>query len=110
MRLAIFRTAVMIGMRTVGVAQLVRAPDCGSGCRRFKSGHPPLANNPGKLAKAASFSGFSRLMWSKSCRAMTISRRFFGPAGLAFPGFQFLDSVDVSPLTCYDTIRKNKEH
>src|SRR4051812_12773693 len=25
----------------VGVAQLVRAPDCGSGCRRFESGHPP---------------------------------------------------------------------
>ena len=26
----------------VGVAQLVRAPDCGSGCRRFESGHPPF--------------------------------------------------------------------
>ena len=25
----------------VGVAQLVRAPDCGSGSRRFESGHPP---------------------------------------------------------------------
>ena len=24
-----------------GVAQLVRAPDCDSGCRRFKSGHSP---------------------------------------------------------------------
>ncbi len=30
--------------RVVGVAQLVRVPDCGSGCRRFKSGHPPLAS------------------------------------------------------------------
>ena len=28
--------------RVVGVAQLVRVPDCGSGCRRFKSGHPPF--------------------------------------------------------------------
>ena len=26
----------------VGVAQLVRAPDCGSGGRRFNSGHPPF--------------------------------------------------------------------
>jgi hypothetical protein len=26
----------------VGVAQLVRAPDCGSGSRRFESGHPPF--------------------------------------------------------------------
>ncbi len=25
----------------VGVAQLVRAPDCGSGGRRFDSGHSP---------------------------------------------------------------------
>ena len=25
----------------VGVAQLVRAPDCGSGGRRFESDHPP---------------------------------------------------------------------
>ncbi len=25
----------------VGVAQLVRVLDCGSRCRRFKSGHPP---------------------------------------------------------------------
>ena len=24
-----------------GVAQLVRAPVCGTGCRRFKSGHSP---------------------------------------------------------------------
>ena len=27
----------------VGVAQLVRAPDCGSGGRRFNSGRPPFA-------------------------------------------------------------------
>ena len=26
----------------VGVAQLVRVPDCDSGCCRFESGHPPL--------------------------------------------------------------------
>src|ERR1700737_4425554 len=26
----------------VGVAQLVRAPDCGSGSRRFESAHPPF--------------------------------------------------------------------
>lgn len=25
----------------VGVVQLVRAPDCDSGCCRFESGHPP---------------------------------------------------------------------
>src|SRR5579883_2677754 len=41
--LAIFPKPVMIDEHTVGVAQLVRAPDCGSGCRRFESGHPPIA-------------------------------------------------------------------
>ena len=29
------------GPSTVGVAQSVRAPDCGSGGRRFKTGHSP---------------------------------------------------------------------
>ena len=29
----------------VGVAQLVRVPDCDSGCCRFESGHPPLKKN-----------------------------------------------------------------
>ena len=29
------------GVFTVGVAQLVRALDCGSRCRRFEPGHPP---------------------------------------------------------------------
>lgn len=28
----------------VGVAQLVRASVCGTGCRRFNSGHPPQEN------------------------------------------------------------------
>jgi hypothetical protein len=31
-------------MPVAGVAQLVRAPDCGSGCRRFDSGHSPQKN------------------------------------------------------------------
>ena len=31
------------GRRTVGVAQLVRAPDCDSGSRGFESPHPPQA-------------------------------------------------------------------
>ncbi len=29
----------------VGIAQLVRAPDCGSGCRGFESHYPPSMNN-----------------------------------------------------------------
>ena len=37
--------------RTAGVAQLVRAPDCGSGCRRFKSA---------SLAPLFSLMGFSK--------------------------------------------------
>ena len=35
----------------VDVAQLVRVPDCDSGCCRFESGHPPEKD----LAKARSF-------------------------------------------------------
>ena len=30
----------------VDVAQLVRVPDCDSGCCRFESGHPPLKKRP----------------------------------------------------------------
>ena len=30
-----------IAVKMAGVAQLVRAPVCGTGCRRFKSGHSP---------------------------------------------------------------------
>ena len=35
----------------VDVAQLVRVPDCDSGCCRFESGHPPEKD----LASAGSF-------------------------------------------------------
>ncbi len=34
----------------VGVAQLVRAPDCGSGGRGFKSHHSPKKSKPSWLA------------------------------------------------------------
>ena len=32
-----------------GVAQLVRAPVCGTGCRRFESGHSPQQIRYAKL-------------------------------------------------------------
>ena len=35
------RVESVLGSSMVGVAQLVRAPDCGSGGRRFNSGRPP---------------------------------------------------------------------
>lgn len=35
------REQVKIETYMVGVAQLVRAPDCGSGCRGFESPHSP---------------------------------------------------------------------
>src|ERR1700681_2554485 len=38
----------------VGVAQLVRAPDCGSGSRRFEPGHPPFVFHQRTLHSAAS--------------------------------------------------------
>lgn len=38
---SILRNYSRIG-NMVGIAQLVRAPDCDSGGRRFKSGYPPL--------------------------------------------------------------------
>jgi hypothetical protein len=33
----------------VGVAQLVRAPDCGSGGRGFETRHPPQQNYLGRI-------------------------------------------------------------
>src|SRR5437868_15312739 len=41
-RLVISRRPVKMGWNVVGVAQLVRASDCGSECRGFESPHPPL--------------------------------------------------------------------
>ena len=35
------RPRIVTSAETAGVAQLVRAPDCGSGCRRFESDHSP---------------------------------------------------------------------
>jgi hypothetical protein len=45
-------------MPMVAVAQLVRAPDCGSGGRRFKSGQPPLTNSP-EIPQKPGVPGFS---------------------------------------------------
>ena len=42
--------AYIRGSSTVAVAQLVRAPDCGSGGRGFKSHQPPLMSNAAVLA------------------------------------------------------------
>ena len=41
----------------VGIAQLVRAPDCGSGCRGFESLYPPhmKAEGPGLLFRPKVF-------------------------------------------------------
>ena len=50
------RKARFAGATTVAaVAQLVRAPDCDSGCRRFKSGRPPqsLAASHGRIEPSA---------------------------------------------------------
>ena len=45
----------------VGVAQLVRAPDCGSGCRGFESLYPPH-NIGGRAGAAAPAHRFFRLL------------------------------------------------
>ena len=37
--------SIIFGTIMVGVAQLVRAPDCGSGGRRFEPGLPPIFSN-----------------------------------------------------------------
>ena len=57
----------------VGVAQLVRVPDCDSGCCRFESGHPPLKKD--LASKLAGFfflvrkqKSFSRLLFWTDCR------------------------------------------
>src|SRR5262245_381385 len=50
----LFLTIAYDSRRTVGVAQLVRASDCGSECRGFESHHPPsilkepFASRPGR--------------------------------------------------------------
>ena len=36
-----YQIFIFTAEKMVVVAQLVRAPDCGSGGRRFKSGQPP---------------------------------------------------------------------
>ena len=41
--LALRPSATMVGLYMVGVAQLVSAPDCGSGDRGFESHHSPSA-------------------------------------------------------------------
>ncbi len=41
MRLTLCRLRDNDGPAMAGVAQLVRAPDCGSGGRRFETGHSP---------------------------------------------------------------------
>ena len=52
----------------VGVAQLVRAPDCGSGGRRFNSGRPPSkgqrrqALTPGDAGRVTGQTGVDRLL------------------------------------------------
>ena len=42
----------------VGVAQLVRAPDCDSGCRGFNSPHPPVNFAPAKFTLNLRISNF----------------------------------------------------
>ena len=53
MKAALRATAFPLGFSPsslmVGVAQLVRAPDCGSGGRRFNSGRPPFHRGLGVL-------------------------------------------------------------
>ena len=40
----IIKSYYIYGQETVVVAQLVRAPDCGSGGRRFETALPPISN------------------------------------------------------------------
>ena len=57
-------TSGMVARVTVGIAQLVRAPDCGSGGRGFESPYPPLflltSRCPHGRSSCARFASFSR--------------------------------------------------
>ena len=64
----------------VGIAQLVRAPDCGSGGRGFKSHYPPQNYGLSPSGKAPDFD--SGIRWFKSSQPSqkaTLGGLFFVP-------------------------------
>ena len=63
-------------IKTVGVVQLVRAPDCGSGGRGFEPHLPPERNKKSRLLEFAFF----------VLRALVISAEFASKWGLFFDG------------------------
>jgi hypothetical protein len=64
---------------TVVVAQLVRAPDCGSGGRRFEPGHPP------KQSLEFQFQAF------------VFSARLWSHFAVQFPNFPVQEFLDSNP-------------
>jgi hypothetical protein len=77
--LAKFTAMIMIQKGLVGVAQLVRASDCGSESRGFESRHPPL-NQPLSSVRNHSqtpdFSGFFRVRSALSSPSRVIGYNF----------------------------------
>jgi hypothetical protein len=57
---------------TVGVAQLVRVPDCDSGCRGFESHRPPQFSRCGPLAQLVEQETLNLLVLGSSPRRPTI--------------------------------------
>src|SRR5438034_11235457 len=64
-----FETIGYDSEQSVGVAQLVRASDCGSECRGFESPHPPLFQEVSTGCNQSQVASFLRVCSNpRSCR------------------------------------------
>ena len=94
----------------VGVAQLVRAPDCGSGGRRFESDHPPHKNK-GKVraahANRSDFFSYLHTGMSPSGKARDFDSRIRGFES-RHPSQSF--KIGLWPFSYLDTLAQSVEH
>ena len=77
----------------VGMVQLVSAPDCGSGYRRFESGYPPFSLN---IPTGRAVSGMKSSMgYRQAVRHRTLTPAFAGsnPASPVGPVIRYAGSV-----------------
>ena len=85
----------------VGIAQLVSAPDCGSGYRRFESGYPPFSLN---IPTGRAVSDMKSSMgYRQAVRHRTLTPAF-GSSNLPSPGYGILAQL-VEHLTFNQVVR-----
>ena len=104
----------------VGIAQLVRAPDCGSGGRRFESVYPPHFNIKFSMVRAGRISGLTLAFWlcyngmSPRGKAKDFDSFIRGfesrHPSQTFPGYSVLIQPNIIILYCYDPVAQSAEH